>query len=330
VRDAAGAQVTNNLVYTNLSGGIQLTGAPRTLVSSNTCFANDGNGITVGAAVAAPCARVWYNIVSGNGNNGVQVGSNTSVAESLVGYDAAYNVNTDGYGAGTPRPESDLSLDPGFVDPAGADALLGGDGFEDDSFYLAQVAAGQAVDSPAVDFAPVLAQGSEVAGRSTRSDGAPDAGALDMGFHYGTPRVALEWRNPDRPESSDDRGFPDFCYPVGSVTNVGLVVAGGGFQMLSHAGTRTVVAERFKRDQRLVARDAGIPDFCPSDGPDPCEVGDCDGDGTVTVNELVAAVGIALGTVDPSACLQADRDQDGYVTVDELIAAINTALGLAC
>lgn len=279
VRDAAGAQVTNNLVYANLSGGIQLTGAPRTLVSSNTCFANDGNGITVGAPVAAPCARVWYNIVHGNGKNGIQVGSNTGVSQSLPGYDPAYNLNTDGYGAGTPRPESDLSLDPLFVDPAGADGVLGGDGFEDDSFHLVQVAAGQATDSPAVDFAPIPVQGSDLAGWSTRSDGVPDADGLDLGFHYGTPSVPLEWFNPDRPESARDRGFPDFCYP---------------------------------------------------EQPDPCKVGDCNGDGQVTVDELVTAVAIALGTVDPGACPQADRNEDGKVTVDELLAAINVALGLAC
>jgi hypothetical protein len=292
---------------------------------------------------ASPGATVVDNIFRGNVAGGIGV-----VTSSTVGYAAGFKINPDSYAEGTPANSYDLLVDPLFVDADGSDGVLGGDGFEDDSFHLAQAAAGQAVDSPAVDFAPVLVEGSDVVGWSTRSDGVPDAGALDLGFHYGTPSVALEWLNRDRPQSAEDRGFPDFCYPAesdscesgdcngggqvavnGLVTGVGLVVASGGLEMLSHAETRTAVAERFNPDQLLVARDGGIPDFCPSDGPDPCEVGDCDGDGTVSVNELVAAVGIALGTVDPSACLQTDHDQDGYVTVDELIAAINAALGLA-
>jgi len=55
-------------------------------------------------------------------------------------------------------------------------------------------------------------------------------------------------------------------------------------------------------------------------------VGDCDGDGTVTVDELVRAVGIALDAQPLSSCASADRDSDGTVRIDELIAATNAAL----
>lgn len=58
-------------------------------------------------------------------------------------------------------------------------------------------------------------------------------------------------------------------------------------------------------------------------------VGDCDGDGAVAINELVAAVGIALGTAPVSTCAAADRDGDATVAIDELIAAVNVALS-AC
>lgn len=61
---------------------------------------------------------------------------------------------------------------------------------------------------------------------------------------------------------------------------------------------------------------------------EPCP-GDCDGDGTVTVSELITAVNIALGTALLSACDAADVDGDGRVTVAELIAAVNAAL-LGC
>jgi hypothetical protein len=46
----------------------------------------------------------------------------------------------------------------------------------------------------------------------------------------------------------------------------------------------------------------------------------------VTVDELVRAVGVALDAQPLSSCASADRDSDGTVRIDELIAAINTAL----
>jgi hypothetical protein len=58
-------------------------------------------------------------------------------------------------------------------------------------------------------------------------------------------------------------------------------------------------------------------------------VGDCDGDGQVTVDEIVTGVSIALGTLGVDRCPAFDRDQSGTVTVDELVEAIQRAL-LGC
>jgi hypothetical protein len=54
--------------------------------------------------------------------------------------------------------------------------------------------------------------------------------------------------------------------------------------------------------------------------------GDCDGDGAVSIAELIRAVNIALGTNDLSSCLAADRNGNGMVAINELIAAVNAAL----
>lgn len=51
---------------------------------------------------------------------------------------------------------------------------------------------------------------------------------------------------------------------------------------------------------------------------------DCDGSGAVAVDELVAAVGAALG--QQGACAAADRNGDGEVTVDELLRGVRVAL----
>lgn len=55
-------------------------------------------------------------------------------------------------------------------------------------------------------------------------------------------------------------------------------------------------------------------------------VGDCDGDGRVGLNEVITAVGIALGHATVDACLDADPDGDGVTTLNELVAAVRSSL----
>lgn len=60
--------------------------------------------------------------------------------------------------------------------------------------------------------------------------------------------------------------------------------------------------------------------------------GDCDGGGSVTINELLQLVNIFLGSADVSTCLAGDvaggdpEGPDGQITIDELIRAVNGAL----
>lgn len=75
--------------------------------------------------------------------------------------------------------------------------------------------------------------------------------------------------------------------------------------------------------------DAGAPDLCAGAA---CVadrnvyVGDCDRSETVTVNELISAVGHALNDTLPAACDAIDLDDSGRITVDELQRAVRTAL----
>ena len=55
--------------------------------------------------------------------------------------------------------------------------------------------------------------------------------------------------------------------------------------------------------------------------------GDCDGDGVVRVNELVAGVRIALEQAAASTCSSFDADGDGRVTVAELVRGVRSLLG---
>jgi outer membrane protein assembly factor BamB len=54
--------------------------------------------------------------------------------------------------------------------------------------------------------------------------------------------------------------------------------------------------------------------------------GDCNGDGTVTIDELLRAVRIALNDASVDTCDAADNNLDGKVTVDDLVLAVGKAL----
>jgi len=66
------------------------------------------------------------------------------------------------------------------------------------------------------------------------------------------------------------------------------------------------------------------PTRTPTPTP-PC-VGACDGDGAVTVSNLLAMVNIALGNANVSTCRAGDANHDSKVTVDEILSAVNNAL----
>lgn len=54
--------------------------------------------------------------------------------------------------------------------------------------------------------------------------------------------------------------------------------------------------------------------------------GDCSGDGSVTVDELLHGAQIALGMAAPSDCVALDADRDGAVAVNEIVSAVNVAV----
>jgi outer membrane protein assembly factor BamB len=66
-----------------------------------------------------------------------------------------------------------------------------------------------------------------------------------------------------------------------------------------------------------------------SDEPSYACGGDCNGDGQVTIDELLIGVNIALGTRPLSACPVFDANMDAMVSVNELIAGVTNALN-AC
>src|SRR4029077_10430811 len=58
----------------------------------------------------------------------------------------------------------------------------------------------------------------------------------------------------------------------------------------------------------------------------PACVGDCNGDGAVTIDELIRAVTALLDDRPPADCPAIDVNGDQQVTVDELVRAVTRAL----
>lgn len=63
----------------------------------------------------------------------------------------------------------------------------------------------------------------------------------------------------------------------------------------------------------------------PTSAQDAC-TGDCDADGSVFVDEIVAGVSIALGMAELAECSAFDSDDSDSVEVDEVIQGVNNAL----
>ncbi len=77
---------------------------------------------------------------------------------------------------------------------------------------------------------------------------------------------------------------------------------------------------------RIYAGTAGRGVFAFEPGCMEPLIGDCNGDGVVTVDEVLTGISIALGDVSLLRCAAFDDNLDGDVTVDEILAALDRAL----
>ena len=178
LRDAPGVSVVNNLVYANGTYGIAVgLGTPQpaadVVLMNNTVFANGRWGIAIGHHGAPSTGTlIRDNILHGNVRGGI-----AAQLDSLAGLTIGFNMNDDGYGDGVVADATDIAADPWFVAPAGADGVLGGEGFGDDDLHLQ--ATSPAIDAGAATAAELGITGSAIAGV------VGDQGIVDLGYHYG-------------------------------------------------------------------------------------------------------------------------------------------------
>jgi hypothetical protein len=79
---------------------------------------------------------------------------------------------------------------------------------------------------------------------------------------------------------------------------------------------------------QTIAQSTAAASSTPTKTPgSPTCVGDCDGNGSVSVGELVTGVNIALGSQSVDRCRAFDSSGNQRVEISELVAAVNRALG---
>ena len=67
------------------------------------------------------------------------------------------------------------------------------------------------------------------------------------------------------------------------------------------------------------------PTATPTLAPVPC-VGDCQGDGEVTIDDMILGILIAQGIEPVSACPAFDPDGSGEVTIADLVQGVDNLL----
>ncbi|MBI3785293.1 MAG: hypothetical protein HY270_18020 [Deltaproteobacteria bacterium] len=173
-----------------------------------------------------------------------------------------------------------------------------------------------------------------------------DNDAITLGFVNSSGQLGTHWSayfgngNSGLPALLGSQWVPG-NFPAGNLFTLDLGSLPGGTSLLAELNAKRSL-DIYIQDDTSVDYIRLIVSLCPCPIPTPtltptatptsiaC-VGDCDGDGVVTINEIILLANIALGNLPVSACTAGDSDGDGNITVNEIIAAVNNALnGCPC
>jgi outer membrane protein W len=95
----------------------------------------------------------------------------------------------------------------------------------------------------------------------------------------------------------------------------------------THTFTRTATPTATATDTPTRTPTGGTPQVeTPTPTATPKCPGDCNGDGKVSIDELILAVEAALGVRPLEDCSSLDTDRSGTLEIDELVAAVEAAL----
>ena len=132
--------------------------------------------------------------------------------------------------------------------------------------------------------------------------------------------------NPSPCVYADSNGvYQALCYPGGSALGTYMCTTAPGYQKMCQ-GPWTPDGSNLEVNFSLAPVASPTPTSTPTPAPPLRCVGDCQHDGSVTVDELVTMVNIALGNAAVATCTAGDADANEQITIDEVISAVNVAL----
>jgi len=236
-----------------------------------------------------------------------------------------------------------ISFTAAFATPGAAydDGIVGASG-KDSGYYCRNHHVGGTVPTVAFEGPTVVTPGAMATFRfavtsnsvdqiAAGLDVAPSAGTLGLVDGQGT-RLQFNEVTHSQPKANDTNGEAAFEFTWQAPEIEGTYTLYGAGCSVNLDGLQT--GDAAARTTYEIVVGVGIPTPTPTaplatptatPGVSTC-VGDCNGDGSVTVDEIITGVNIALGITPVSACLVLDANDDGSVTVDEILQAVNNAL----
>jgi len=221
------------------------------------------------------------------------------------------------------------------------DGVVGASG-KDNGYYCRNCHAGGTAPTVAFEGPTVLSPGAIATFRFTVTsnsvdqlaaglDIAPSGGVISLVDGQGT-RLQFNEVTHTQPKANDSNAEANFEFTWQAPESEGTYTLYGAGCSVNLNGERT--GDAAARTTYDVVVGVNIPTPTPTSpmatptataGVSAC-VGDCNGDGSVTVDEIITGVNIALGVTPLSACPVFDGNDDGTVTVDEILQAVNNAL----
>lgn len=99
-----------------------------------------------------------------------------------------------------------------------------------------------------------------------------------------------------------------------------LVAGGAGASIIAFAVASVTVARGTSTSTTFLSEiPAGVDDEC-------IDVGDCDRSGSVTIDDLLTMVNVALGDAPTTSCEAGEVTCDDRITIDEIVVAVNNGL----
>jgi hypothetical protein len=181
-----GTVIADNVIGSGTGGGVDVYNGANATIVNTLISGNNGWGAV---AVLDGSTASFENVTIADSKSYAIAGSlsaNVTITHSIIAHSVDEALHFD-LGAKLAVSHSCFFQNGGVPAPTGVAVLTADPLFTAGprgKHYLSQKAAGQTATSPCVDAGALPAAALQLAGQTTRTDGAGDSGLVDLGYHY--------------------------------------------------------------------------------------------------------------------------------------------------